>query len=701
MRLMLLFVAIVASSYVSANPDNDVEEVIVTGSRSVEQIREVPASVSIIDREVMQQQLKTSPELQKMLSFSVPGLGPSTGSTSNSGLSLRGRKALVLIDGVPQSTPLRDGSLGVRTIDASALERIEVVKGASSVYGSGASGGVINYITRMPDADSEFSGDVGFSSRFSMVEFEDSLGNRFDGTITGTIDRFSYVVNAVYDARGQQKDADGDTQGLVYGLSDVDTTNLFSKFGYAIDSDKSLQLTYNLYDSQQSTDLVDVNGVPNTGEKTYATENSGSDRPGEPQGPKNNYNLMLKYEDANLLDNTSLTADAYQQKIENVFFFSSNLANPDEGYDGGQSIIRSEKQGLRLSLRSDFGGDLVDSSLLYGVDWLNDITSQPLVDGRMWVPEMDMTARAAYLQGKWTVNQDWVFKAGARRETTDIVVDDYSTLKLCRSATQCSTPVDVKGGTLKYAATTYNLGMRYIAIDAFNPFISYSEGLEIPDLGRLLRTATVTDMADIRTEPSKVKHYEVGFSSSLGLLDLEFSAYKSTSELGTGTEYNADTGIFMPTREPQEMRGWEVAADLYVNESLSVLATYSHLEGENPDTGEPLDGRQVYPDKFTLFTKWQPTLNSSINLSYMHIADRKEFEPNDSGTYSTQQGPVSSYQLVDISASWQLDEWEIYGGIENLLNEDYFPTNAQATSIASYYSKGLGRTGTLGVKYNF
>ncbi|MEI8618963.1 hypothetical protein P4S63_23340 [Pseudoalteromonas sp. B193] len=33
-----------------------------------------------------------------------------------------------MIDGVPQSTPLRNGSLGVKTLDASAIARIEVIK---------------------------------------------------------------------------------------------------------------------------------------------------------------------------------------------------------------------------------------------------------------------------------------------------------------------------------------------------------------------------------------------------------------------------------------------------------------------------------------------------------------------------------------------------------------------------------------------
>lgn len=71
----------------------------------------------------------------------------SSGSSSNWGQTLRGRQVLILVDGVSQSTPLRNGSVDMRTIDPNVIERIEVIKGANSIYGNGAAGGIINYIT--------------------------------------------------------------------------------------------------------------------------------------------------------------------------------------------------------------------------------------------------------------------------------------------------------------------------------------------------------------------------------------------------------------------------------------------------------------------------------------------------------------------------------------------------------------------------
>lgn len=679
-----------------------IEEVIVTGSRTPELVSEVPASVAIIGRDDLMEQMKNSPELQKMLVLKVPGFGAATGSTSNSSLTLRGRKALVMIDGVPQSTPLRNGSLGVRSVDASALERIEVVKGATSMYGNGAAGGLINYITKLPAGSEEFSGDIGVSSRFSLVDADDSFSKRIDGTVTGTVGDFSYVVNAVYDARGQQKDADGDTMGLIYGLSDLTTKNLFTKFGYELDAEKKLQLTYNLYDSQQSSDLMDMTGNPLTGVKTQAVENNtGAANLADPQGPKDNYNVMLKYSDADFLENTELVFDGYKQKIENVFFRSTRLANLSLGHEAGQSLILSKKQGLRLNLKTSVDWDAVSANFIYGIDMLNDVSSQPMTDGRLWVPEMDMDNKAGYLQAKFVIADDWVFKAGVRREEVNISVEDYSTLSLCSTATTCSTSVEVTGGKLSYQSTTYNVGLRYTAEPLFNPFVSYSEGFDISDLGRLLRTSKVTDLALVETEASVVEHFEVGFSSSWDKLRFEFAAYQSKSALGTGTKLDDASGIFLPVREPQEITGFELALDYDVSDSLNIGATYTHFNGENTDTGVPLTGRYISPDKFTAYADWQPTDHTRLGLSYQRIGDRDKFDRNAKGGYDINKGPVEGYQLLDARGSYQLGKWELYAAVENLLNEDYYPAGAQSIVLASYYSKGLGRTATVGMSYNF
>lgn len=329
----------------------------------------------------------------------VPGMAPSTNSSSNTGQTLRGRAPLVMIDGVPQSTPLRNGSLGIRTLDPSVIERIEVIKGATSVYGNGAAGGVINYITKKPTTADDFSAELDVSTRFSAVKADETLGARIEGSVSGRANKFSYLATISYEENGVQRDAEGDILGLQYGLSDVQTHNYFTKLGYDFDADKALAFTYNYYKSQQKTDLGDVFGNVNSGDKSYAIHvPPAQQKQGRPQGPSGNTNAMLKYTDNAIFAHTALTLDLYAQDIENVFFFSPNLANPDEGYEGGQSIIASQKQGLRATLNTLIDFDNTEATFIYGIDALQDTTSQPLVDGREWVPEMDMSNLAGFFK---------------------------------------------------------------------------------------------------------------------------------------------------------------------------------------------------------------------------------------------------------------------------------------------------------------
>src|SRR5688500_14194537 len=117
-------------------------EVIVSAGRTRETIDEVPSSVSIVGLRTLQQNINITTNLGDILENRVPGLAPSTGLSSNFGQTLRGRSLLIMVDGVPQSTPLRNGAMDLRALDPAVIERIEVVKGATAIYGNGAAGGL-------------------------------------------------------------------------------------------------------------------------------------------------------------------------------------------------------------------------------------------------------------------------------------------------------------------------------------------------------------------------------------------------------------------------------------------------------------------------------------------------------------------------------------------------------------------------------
>lgn len=87
-----------------------------------EPINSSPRSVTVIPRSRIEQQAALTRNLDGILEQLVPGLSPLTPS-GRRGLSLRGRRVGVLIDGVPLET----GSVGLIGIDPDTIERIEVI----------------------------------------------------------------------------------------------------------------------------------------------------------------------------------------------------------------------------------------------------------------------------------------------------------------------------------------------------------------------------------------------------------------------------------------------------------------------------------------------------------------------------------------------------------------------------------------------
>jgi iron complex outermembrane receptor protein len=176
----LLLLCIAWSTLANAQePDSlgmSLDQVVVTGTRSARAASQVSASISIIDRD----QLEQSSHINVLPSIvpHVPGLmlndratvGYGVGPGSGGNLSIRGisgtpnNRILVLIDGQPQfmgifSHPIADA------YHATDIERVEVIRGAASVlYGSNAMGGAINLITantRSPGWSGQVAGTAG------------------------------------------------------------------------------------------------------------------------------------------------------------------------------------------------------------------------------------------------------------------------------------------------------------------------------------------------------------------------------------------------------------------------------------------------------------------------------------------------------------------------------------------------------------
>ena len=179
------------------------EGVVVTGTRNATDIRHLPMTVTVIEREKLTEQHQTSvlPTVMQQVpglfvtSRSMMGYAVSTGAAG--GINLRGitggaGQLLVLIDGHPQYNgiyghPIADS---YQTLMA---KRVEVLRGPASVlYGSNAMGGVLNIVTRsMRENGVRTTVDLGVGS-YGTIQAEASnqlRSGKFSSTLSAQYSR--------------------------------------------------------------------------------------------------------------------------------------------------------------------------------------------------------------------------------------------------------------------------------------------------------------------------------------------------------------------------------------------------------------------------------------------------------------------------------------------------------------------------------
>lgn len=675
-------------------------EVVVT-SRKREKLKEdFTSAVTIVNAESIEELQTVNNNVSDILAAAVPGLGASSGTSSNWGQSLRGRQVLILVDGVPQSTPLRNGSVDMRAIDVNVVDRIEVIKGATSLYGNGAAGGMINYITKN---NSNYSGKIGSKTEIattgSVLNTKGTLGGRLSQSFYGRIGKLDYMGSGSYEQTGEVKDSEGDILGHTYGLSNNRIYNAFGKLGYQLNSNQRLQLSYNFFRSMEQNSLLEVMGSMKDGRKTLAIEGT---TPGSEPGTRWNHNALLKYTNDNIFGSTGLSVSGYLQDFSTVFFYSTRFEN------GGQSTIHSAKKGMRIDLETPFqAGNSLKGDITYGIDLLNDKTSQPLLDGRNWVPQMDMVNSGPFVQVQATLFNDLVFNGGLRYEDIHIGVEDYLTLKPYNNNTGgFGESLNVKGGTLNYSNLVFNSGLRYNRFNFFKPYVNFSQGFSVADVGLVLRAATVNDISKIQTEAVIVDNYEAGFASEFKSFRVEASAYISKSKLGSSfVEVN---GYYVITRQPERVYGFELSADAYASKDLMIGATYTYVEGKRDENANSqyndqedtyLGGERITPPKYTAYIKYStPSKKFNLRSDLIVSGTRNRFSPNSNGVYKTYEGKVDAYEIINLSSSYKLSKLTTLKlGIENLFNSDYFPARSQWPSIDQYYVKGRGTSFTLGL----
>lgn len=672
----------------------ETETLVVSATRAPLQQSAVPATVTIIDSETLRQQLSVTNSLSDILGNLLPSYSPSRQKLTSSGETLRGRTPLYLIDGVPQSNPLRNGSRSGNTIDPMMIERVEVIHGASAIQGLGASGGIINIVTKKAKSGTEHQITAGIAAPTS----ETSEGLSYDAgyLVSHGEGQWQFIGGLHLRETGMYVDGNGELIGVDTTQGDTmdsSSQDLFGKVVYQINNQQQLQLMLNHYEVASNGDYITVegdraNGIPAISE--------GGVYEGDPA--KNEVTTVsLNYSDADWLG-ADLKWQLFSQDFSALYGGGrfATFQDPDYGaeiYD--QSRNDSNKLGSRITLNwAEVADTPID--ITTGLDFLRDRTFQELAQtGRKWVPETDFENWAPYLQAR--LNQGaWSFSAGLRYEYGKLIVDDFTTLASYNSTF-------VEGGEPSFNELLTNFGVVYKFNEQWRGFVSVSEGFSMPDVGRVLRGINEPDLSVesfLNLQPVLTKNNEVGVEYYGSDFSFSASYFESDSDLGARLSRNPD-GIYEVNREKTEINGFELSGEYALTNATSLGLMYADNDGEfdSDDDGSvdsKLGGNNITPRRLNLFwtQNWAADFDSRLQLN--KYFDRHIYQGADA------IDNFDGYSTLDFTLNMMTQNaGEFTLGLENLLDEDYFTYYAQTSGNDARNFKGRGRTVRLNWRYSW
>ena len=671
------------------------QTMVVTASRTDTAKEDSPQTVRIITEEEINQQRDITTDSSQILSNLLPSYSPSRQKMSGSGETLRGRTPLILVDGIPQSNPLRPTGREAHTIDFSMVERVEVIQGANATNGVGAAGGVINIITKRPEPGSlNQHAEVQVTTPTSELDSE-TLSYKTLYGVSGNSGNVDYLFSMSYEDQGLFLDGKGDPVGVdnTQGdLMDSRAYDILGKVAYWLNDNQRLQFTLNHYDIEGHNDYISVtgdreNGVPTTSER------------GTPEGdaPYNQvWTTGLSYDHYDLAG-MRLSALVFYQGYDALFgatnsgsFQDPSIAPVGTLYD--QSLADTKKVGTKFSLTKD---DLWDERLKLtgGFDTLFDETEQYLyLTDRTYVPTSEYTDLSPFFQAELKPVESLLLSAGVRYEYAKLDIDDYQTVAANNS-------VNVEGGSPSFNETLYNLGAVWSPIERWSLFANYSEGFSIPDVGRALRGIdtpgqSVGSIDNLR--PIVTDNIETGVRFEGERLAAELSYYVSSSDFGSRLTERDDT--FYMNRQETEIEGIEAAVDYQFTDRHSGRLAYSHMKGrydsdENGSLDAELSGLDVSPDRLVASwsANWSDDLSTFVQANY--ALDESYDEP---------EREFDGYLLVDAALGYRLPTGRMNVGISNLFDEQYITYYSQSALVNDErYFAGRGRTLTVGYSVDF
>ena len=690
-----------ATPAIAQDPDpTALEEVVVTASRIEQPRSALAATVEIIEGEAIVQQTALAASAVETVAALVPSFSPTRQKLSGFGETLRGRSPLYLVDGVPQSTPLRDDSRDGYTIDPFFIDRIEVIFGSNAIQGVGATGGVVNYVTARKPSEGE-----GLTGRMmAQVTTDDELqGDGVGAKIAAIGGRdfgsFDLSLGAAFETRGAYYDADGRRigfDGAQGEVQDSQALSLFARGGWDLGNDRRLEGWINRFDLEGDGDYVTVAGSRTMRVPTTAVRGQAPGRQ-----PSNEVaSAALAYTDRDLFGGV-FQAQVFAHDYQGVFgggsfpdFQDPGIAPVGTLFD--QSANNSEKLGFKIDWQGGIPG-LPGLKALVGVDGLRDRTYQELIlTGRNWVPETAYESLSPFLQVNQSLLADRLsLSAGVRHESAKLKVDDFQTLFAYG-------PQTVAGGEPGFEETLFNVGAAFEMGPGLLAYASFAQGFTMPDVGRVLRGINIPNQ-DVDTflnvEPVVSDNTEVGIEYRGARLELSAAVFRSEAERGSLLN-RLPSGIFEVQRQATRIDGLELKGLWRATDAFTFGGSYAALDGQSDSNGDgeldrDLNGANISPDRLLLWGEYEAG-PVALRLQGQVFLERDfDGEPAANG--------FGGYAVLDAVARYDAGFGSLSLGVQNLLDEQYISyfSDTQGPTDNLRYFAGRGRTATLTLTRTF
>lgn len=734
-QLTTVAAAVAATTFVSSvafaqEYQTTEEKMVVVSSRAPKAISDIPGTVWYIDNAQIEQEYRGGKSLGEILAAAVPSLDVSSQGRTNYGQNLRGRPMLVMIDGVSLNSS-RLISRQLDSIDPFNIDRIEILSGATAIYGAGATGGVINIVTKKAESDElQFESYVSTTSGFnSSDDFDYKLAQSVSGGNNLVKGRASVVygeTQGFYDANGDIVVPDI-TQGSVQfnevidvlgtlsiTPTDTQTVNLLAQY-YSSEQDSP----YGIYFGQ---DLAGVNKniTGNPGDKSLIDVREGfeSDR----QGSTERLMLNVDYSNTDFLSHELLVQASYRNETLSFipFIYSTYLA-------------ASEQETDVISLRAAMIKSLDNLTLTYGIDgYIDRLDSNQMLFDRQTsynsgglvnrkasmigrYPGTEVSSIAGFIQADFAITEDWTVEGGYRFQYMNNKVDDF-----VASGTQVAiahgngTSADaVPGGETDYDIGLFNLGTIYHLTQNDQVWANFSQGFDLSDPAKYYGVGTYNgpdanghynlagsiNVDDSTLAGIKTNSYEIGYRHDGSDLSIQTAVYYSQSDKEVSA--NKKTLNIEISDNKTRVYGWEGQAAYWLSNAWQA-GVNGHLvktEVQNSDGG--WDKQSINYASASKAGAWLAWFEDSYALK---LQSQTLFNLDDEAG-----NEINGYTVFDLVGNYQLPVGSLGFGIQNLLDREYSTVWGQRA--AGWYSsygpaevfdyKGRGRTYTVNYQVKF